>query len=259
MQFPLMVLMEYELILIDSAGVYSVGEVFNGDVSYVAGYQYPNAGLAGVLSYPLFFSLRDVFASQNSMNELQSMNQQYASTIPDVGLLGTFIDNHDNARFLNLQSDYKLYMNAITYTLMSEGIPIIYYGTEQGFNGGNDPNNREPLWPTNFNTQAQLYQFISTVVNYRKSAQIWNFPQVQRYSDNNFYAFTRGNSFVALTNGGSNQHQIIVNITYHPYSNGQKLCNLFYPTDCVSVTNNQFPVFLDNGECKIFYPSNNEF
>ncbi len=73
-------------------------------------------------------------------------------------LLGTFLDNHDNARFLNAQSDYQLYKNGLVYTLYSAGIPIIYYGTEQGFNGGNDPNNREPLWPTNYNNQTELYQ-----------------------------------------------------------------------------------------------------
>ena len=26
------------------------------------------------------------------------------------------------------------------------GIPILYYGTEQGFNGATDPYNREALW-----------------------------------------------------------------------------------------------------------------
>jgi alpha-amylase len=40
---------------------------------------------------------------------------------------------------------------------MAEGIPIIYYGSEQGFNGGNDPDNREPLWTSNFNNETELY------------------------------------------------------------------------------------------------------
>ena len=31
------------------------------------------------------------------------------------------------------------------------------------------------------------------------------------------------------------------------------LCS-FYPTDCVVVQNGAFPVYLDNGESKIFYP-----
>ena len=52
---------------------------------------------------------------------------------PDVRLLGTFIDNHDNARFLNGQGDKNLYQNALTYVVMAQGIPIIYYGSEQAF------------------------------------------------------------------------------------------------------------------------------
>ena len=38
-----------------------------------------------------------------------------------------------------------------------QGIPIIYYGTEQAYDGCNDPLNRESLYP-NFNTDHPLYQ-----------------------------------------------------------------------------------------------------
>jgi len=239
-----------------SAGVYAVGEVFNGDVGYVSRYKNPTGPLPGVLSYPLFFALRNVFAYQNSMNQLQSTWQAYQSQLGDLDLMGTFIDNHDNQRFLFQQGDQQLYKNAIVYTLLSQGIPIFYYGSEQGFNGGNDPNCREPLWTTAYNTKSQLYQFVQKVVLYRKKAQVWNFPQVQRYSDNNFYAFTRGNTFVAMTNGGSNQNSVSVTITYHPYPNGTKLCNLFHrSTDCITVAGGQFSVYLANGECKIYYPA----
>jgi len=236
------------------AGVYSIGEIFNGDVKYVSSYMSPDGPLSATLSYPLFFSLRNVFANKQTMYELQSINEEYQSYFSDLSLLGTFIDNHDNQRFLYIQNDYKLYQNAIVYTLLGEGIPIIYYGTEQGFNGGNDPENREPLWPTGFNTESELYQFIKTVINYRKKAQLWNSPQIQRYVDDNFYAFTRNDTFVALTNGGSGQNGVQVSITYHPYKNGQKLCNLFFPkSDCLVVENDSFDVYLENGECKIYY------
>jgi hypothetical protein len=92
-----------------------VGEVYNGDVGYVSGivvlfisitanigigYQSPNGPLPGVLSYPLFFTLRGVFASvcrtvfrastlqNNQMWDLQSINEAYSSSMPDVSLLG---------------------------------------------------------------------------------------------------------------------------------------------------------------------------
>jgi len=235
-----------------AAGVYTVGEVYDSRVNYVAGYQ---KALTAVLSYPLFFNLRNSFEGKQSLLQVQNTLQQYASNFPDPSLLGTFIDNHDQSRFLNGNSDYKLYQNAITYVLMAEGIPIIYYGTEQGFSGGSDPNNREPLWRTGFSTTNPLYGFISKLVGYRKQAQLWSYPQVQRYADDTFYAFTRGTTFVALTNGGSNQAQLVRNITYHPYSNGQKLCNLFYPSDCIQVNHGSFSVYLDQGESKVFYPS----
>jgi alpha-amylase len=34
------------------------------------------------------------------------------------------------------------------YIFTGRGIPIMYYGTEHKFNGGNDPEDREALWTT---------------------------------------------------------------------------------------------------------------
>lgn len=235
-----------------AAGVYAVGEVFNGNVPYVAGYQGP---LSAVLSYPMYFTLKSVFQNRQSMYNIRTTLDAY-KTFSDATVLGTFIDNHDNPRFLNGQSDIALYKSALTYVIMAEGIPIIYYGTEQGFNGGNDPNCREALWRSRYNTGSDLYKFVSTLVKYRKSSKIASQPHIERYADDQFYAFTRGTVFVAVTNGGSGQNQITRTITYHPYANGTQLCNLFYPTlDCIQVTGGSFTVYLNNGESKVFYPS----
>ena len=42
-----------------------------------------------------------------------------------------------------------LLLNSLTYTFMSYGIPVFYYGTEGLLNGGQDPENREPFDPFN--------------------------------------------------------------------------------------------------------------
>lgn len=147
-------------------------------------------------------------------------------------------------------------MNAITFVLLSEGIPIIYYGTESAFDGGNDPNCREVLWPTGFTgNSTTLGLFIKQVISYRKQAQVWTNSQIQRYSDNSFYAFTRGNTFVATTNVGSGGQQQQRSITYHPYPNGTKLCNVFQCGDCVTVQNAAFSVTLVSGYPKIYDPT----
>lgn len=234
-------------------GTYIVGEVYNGNVGYVSGYQ---GVIDATLSYPLFFTLRNVFAQKQSMYGIQSMVQSYAKSFSDVDALGTFIDNHDQPRFLNARNDQVAYKAAMLYTLMSSGVPIIYYGSEQAFSGGNDPANREPLWPTGFNQDADLYKWLATVVGFRKKAQVWNSPQVQRYADDTFYAFTRGTTFVAMTNVGQGGPDQSRSITYDAYPEGTKLCNLFDTSDCVTVNNKQFTVTLQGGESKVYFPGN---
>ena len=60
--------------------------------------------------------------------------------------MANFIDNHDNARVLswsgNWEDKKKHYKTTNVMALTSLGIPIIYYGTDQYFSGGNDPKNR---------------------------------------------------------------------------------------------------------------------
>ena len=39
-----------------------------------------------------------------------------------------------------------------------EGIPMIYYGSEQNLTGGHIPYNRETLWETNMYDSTELYK-----------------------------------------------------------------------------------------------------
>ena len=63
-------------------------------------------------------------------------------------LLVNFMDNHDVSRYLydrNELSGLASLHTALTYLLTTDGIPCLYYGTEQAFFGGNDPGNREDM------------------------------------------------------------------------------------------------------------------
>ena len=81
--------------------------------------------------------------------------------------IATFVENHDNPRFLNKCKDKNKFINAVVFSLLWEGIPVFYYGGEQFFSGGSDPQNREPLWD-NYNTNSELYIIIGKVNNLRK-------------------------------------------------------------------------------------------
>lgn len=239
----------------DSAGVYSLGECFNGNIDYVSSYQ---GYVDGVFNYPLYYTLGDVFGRQKSCWTLSdyilSMNEKFQ----DTTLLGTFVDNHDNPRWLNqFGNDHVRFKNALTFALTFQGIPVIYYGSEQGFNGGADPNNREALWLSNFSTSSDLYSHIKTLTRMRvHNYKNWSTSKFQeRYVLDDLYCFSRGNVFVTISNYGNNQGNKNWYISNTPYSSGTTVCNIFWPSDCVTVmSNGQFQVSLNNGESKVFVP-----
>lgn len=233
-----------------AAGVYAVGEVDSGDLPFVAPYQ--GGALSGVLSYPLFFTLRNVFGSQASMRALGQAWRDGLGAYKDPSLLGVFTDNHDNPRFMNAQKDVGLYRGALAYSILSDGIPIVYYGSEWLLSGGGDPDCREALWESAGGgggggggnpydaASAPLGPFITTLNAHRKSAQLWGpgSEQVERWQDDQFYAFSKGNTTLAcFTNVGSNGGSQTRSVTYLPpaWAPGTKLCNVLDCKVCATV------------------------
>jgi len=51
----------------------------------------------------MFFTLRQVFAQKETMYLLQTATRQYESSFKDTSVLGTFVDNHDNDRYVRFR------------------------------------------------------------------------------------------------------------------------------------------------------------
>lgn len=185
-----------------AAGVYTIGEVFDGNPDYLAGY---SDSMSGLLNYAIYYPMNNFYQQKGSSQDLVDMHNEISSKFPDPSALGTFLDNHDNARWLNQKNDVSLLKNALAYVILARGIPIVYYGTEQGYAGGNDPANREDLWRSSFNTDADLYQAISRLSGARSSAGgLGDNDHVHLYVEDGAYAWSRanGNLVVLTTNGG---------------------------------------------------------
>ena len=229
-----------------AAGVYTVCEVDNGSITTNAAYQ---GAVDGTLNYPMFYTIRDLFQQGNSMYEARNFMAQSVASYKNLGYEAGFVDNHDNPRFLYQFPHINRFQNALAWSFTWPGVPIMYYGSEQGFNGGNDPACREPLWPYLKQTNSQLYKFVTTAVNYRKTNQLWNFDWVERYAADNFYCYSRGLFLMAFTNSYTNINYVV---GYHPYNVGDVVCNVFFTGDCVTVTAQGVPVYLNNGEVKFY-------
>lgn len=236
-----------------SAGVYTVGEIFNENDSFIGDYQnYIDAAL----NYGMYFTMKDVFGQGKSMNQIAqrwaSINKYFKN--PDT--LGLFFDNHDNPRFLHDQPDWRLFKSTMAFTLTARGIPMFYYGSEQGYSGGADPANREPLW-TNMNKNHELYKFVQTINRARAAQGAQSQPFAEKWIDDNLYAFARGKFFVAVTNRVN--MQVKANVPNTGFSEGQNVCNIFFSGDCVRISGGKLSVYLNNGEVKIYLPSSSSF
>lgn len=236
-----------------AAGCYAVGEAFNGSIDYVASYQ---GSLPALLNYPTYYLIRDIWINGVSMTQIRNIINEERSKFHDTTVLGVFTDNHDNRRFLHEKNDLVSYKSALAFSLFVEGIPIVYYGSEQAFSGGDDPFNREPLWEVDF-ARSEMFEYVKFLVNVRKQNQIWNYQQIERFVNNDLYCFSRGQVVIAMTNR-TNRVEAFVNNLPESYKPGVVVCNLFYPAaDCLKVTNSGLQVVLLGGEVKIYLPRSN--
>ncbi|KAJ9124419.1 hypothetical protein QFC24_003206 [Naganishia onofrii] len=160
----------------DAAGVFCTGEVLHGDPAYT--YAYQGEALSSVHNFPLFFPMRRAFGSSEAeMIELTDMMLRAQSEASDVTTLTTFLDCPDYLatmivlpRFAHAVLDKSLRMNALAFPFLADGIPIMYSGAEHGFEGGDDPYNREPIWKAHWNTKNDLYVLISRLIAARQTA-----------------------------------------------------------------------------------------
>ncbi|XP_013396432.1 acid alpha-amylase [Lingula anatina] len=237
-----------------SSGVFQIGEVDNGDPDYDSPFQGP---LTSVLNYPMYWTLRNVFQQKSAgMRTIGDRLREEAAKFKDMTVLGGFVDNHDNPRFLSINKDWTSLKNALAYTLMARWIPIVYYGTEQAYAGGNDPYNRESLWP-NYNTNHLMYQFIAQVNAFRNKlgSAFYDSAQNERWRDDSFYAFTRGNGesvLVCVSNqgSGSTEQRDIGDLPYH---DGTTLQNILDTSDKITANGGKVSINIQNGQPKIYH------
>ncbi|MBI5537628.1 MAG: alpha-amylase [Deltaproteobacteria bacterium] len=107
----------------------------------------------------------DRAANYDAVNPLEQVD---GAGQPPSKILVNFLDNHDVARFLYGEPSLVALRQALAFLYTEDGIPCMYYGTEQNFAGGNDPANREDLWATSFSTSGDTFQYIRSLTALRK-------------------------------------------------------------------------------------------
>jgi alpha-amylase len=201
------------------------GEAFDGNDQLLGSYTVPGE-LDSVFYFSQHFQVyQDVFQSAHDPTAQKGTKQiedlwtaratNYGATPQDNGIgvppfkaLVNFLDNHDQPRFLygtdtGNGPDVAALRNALTLLMTEEGIPCVYYGTEQDFNGGNDPANREVLWETGFPESGATFQHFANLAQIRRaSVALRRGDTLVRYSTTNVGAESDAGIFAFERSGG---------------------------------------------------------
>ncbi|KAK4934496.1 hypothetical protein LTR10_024258 [Elasticomyces elasticus] len=189
----------------EEVGVLVTGEALNESIAFASQYQSP---LASVLNYPLFFTVTDPFVGRTTFDLLAATVEAEQVILPNINAVTNFLDNHDQPRLASrVGSDVIREMNAVTFLFFIPGIPIVYYGFEQRFDGGGDPDNREGMWTSGYDTNATLYKHIAQLNMLRKAAinsgDFLDSAATILLASDTHLAFQRGPLVVVVTNTGS--------------------------------------------------------
>jgi alpha-amylase len=240
--------------------MYMVGEIFQEGADFVCDYQ---NYLSGLFNYPVYFPLINAFKSTSgSMAALSEGIDKMAVACKDISLLGSFSENHDNARFPSQQPDIAQAANVITFTMVADGIPILYQGQEQHYDargGANDPYNREALWFSGYNTDSQLYKLVANLNKARKNA-IRNDPSFLTtkanpiYTDATTIAVKKGKLMTVLSNKGSSGSNYTQPIRSY-YQSGSSVTELLSCTKYTSDGGSYINVPMSAGMPRVFYPT----
>ncbi|MCZ8208351.1 MAG: alpha-amylase family glycosyl hydrolase [Aquidulcibacter sp.] len=141
--------------------------------SYMVGPQ-GEARSPGMINFPLYGTATDVFARGRPPAELAYRIENMMALHQRPHLMPTFLDNHDVDRFLSGGTETGLRQNLLLMMTLP-GIPVIYYGTEQGFtvqraamfangwgSGGRD----------HFDTTSPLYRYIASLTKLRRENRV---------------------------------------------------------------------------------------
>jgi len=151
------------------------GELNDGDEKVLATYQgsTDKPETDALLNFPLQRTLLNVFASGGATGNLAYRLEvaNNGGILRDPQLTPNFLDSHDADRYLSL-GNKDSFKQALMALMTIPGVPVIYYGSEQGFterraamfasgygSGGVD----------HFDTQSELYQYIAQVAHMRTS------------------------------------------------------------------------------------------
>lgn len=145
---------------------YILGEIWHNSINWLGGDQFD-----GTMNYPFTRACLQYFAYGNiKTNEFKELinNTIVRYTKQANQAMLNILDSHDTPRFITECGGHKdKFKLAVLFQLSYEGAPSIYYGSEIGLEGANDPDCRKTMIWDEDKWDADLLEFYKKVIYIR--------------------------------------------------------------------------------------------
>ncbi|KAJ5179973.1 glycoside hydrolase superfamily [Penicillium capsulatum] len=244
----------------EKVDTFMTGEVLQGQVDIICDYQ--SKYLGSMPNYPIYYSMLRALTKGN-ISELALTIAEMKASCPDVTSLVSFSENHDVGRIASMNDDIALAKNILAFTILFDGVPMIYQGQEQHLKGSHTPENREAIWLTKYNTDSVLYKLIASLNAIRKHA----FMMDAEYITTSSRSLYEGGSELVLVKGveglqvltvlsnqgtGGKPYEMTLPFSYNAGTELMEVLNCqVYTVD----NHGELTIKMDKGEPRVFYPT----
>lgn len=149
---------------------YILGEIWHSSQSWLQGDEFH-----AVMNYAYTETIEDFFVKKkiDVSKMVAGLNEQlmlYRQQTNEVQF--NMLDSHDTARLLTICGDDKELAKAtLAFTFLQHGSPCIYYGTEIGMTGDNDPDCRKCMIWDQEKQDLTMFDFTKKLISLRKEKQ----------------------------------------------------------------------------------------
>lgn len=149
---------------------YIIGEIWHSSRKWLEGDEFH-----AVMNYVFTEKIEDFFIKKDltSIELMEDLNQQlmlYPKQVNEVQF--NLLDSHDTPRILSKAGNNKELVQAIlAFMFAQQGTPCIYYGTEIGLDGYNDPDCRKCMIWDKERQDLEMLAFMKELIAFRKEYQ----------------------------------------------------------------------------------------
>ncbi len=146
---------------------YILGEIWHNSQAWLNGDEF-----SAVMNYTYTGAILDYFIHHKitATAMMDQLNQQLMRYRDQTNqMMFNALDSHDTPRIKTLAGDdMDLVQQVLAFTFIQPGVPSIYYGTEYGMTGENDPDDRKPMvWEPALQDQA-MFAFMQRLIRFRR-------------------------------------------------------------------------------------------